>query len=104
MEDALWTVRSVHGQTVVDAYAEVMTGADADCPAWGNQSSLVFWQDACTSEVGTTFDGYGYLSRYEDFPDGDIVWNGLGHASLVASVTRRRGVPGGRGARSSCWV
>ena len=90
VEAALWAVRSVHGQTVVDAYTEVMAGTDADCPAWGNQNGLVFWQDACTSEVGTTFDGYGYLSHYEDFPDGDIVWNGLG-ASLVASVTRSDG-------------
>lgn len=90
IEDALWTAREVHGQPVIDAYAEVLADIDPDCPAWGNQDGLLYWQDSCTAESGTAFEGYGYVTDYTDYADGDIIWNGLG-VSAVATVLRPDG-------------
>jgi len=67
----------VHGGPVVSAYVEALAGMDSACPTWGVDNGTPFWFDTCTSDAGTTFDGYGYHAEYDNYDDGDAVYSGL---------------------------
>ncbi len=65
-----------HAQPALDAYAEAMKGASDDCPDYYSDGSNIYWYDYCTSESGSTFNGYAYSYVYEDYSDGTYVYNG----------------------------
>lgn len=82
----------LHAGPVMDAYLQVIDGADARCPEWYEQDGNVFWYDLCTSDQGTLFDGYGFFYEYDrvDLDGSGVLWSG---ESLygVATITTPAG-------------
>lgn len=84
IEDAVRTSVGFSGDPVLAAYDTVMATADEGCPAHYAYDGNEFWYDACTSDAGTTFDGYGFYYAYEDADLGDgNVWNGATFTGLA---------------------
>ena len=81
----------VHGGPAVAGYFEALAQADSSCPQWGEDAGTPFWFDACTTESGATFDGYGYHYEYVGEADGEITWTGLA-INTVGTITTPEGV------------
>lgn len=65
MQAAIELALSLDASPVLDGYFEMIERADDDCPQWYEQDGNVFWQDYCTADDGTLFDGYGFYYPYE---------------------------------------
>ncbi len=78
LQQAVDVVLGISGQPIVDAYFAMLDTADDRCPTWYEQDGNVFWSDICTSDAGTSFDGYGFYYPYVDADlDGSgTLWSG----------------------------
>ncbi len=68
-------IRTRHASPILDAYAMVMSQADAYCPQAYTLNGNSFWYGACTSTAGMTYDGYLFYntySEYDFFGDGGV--------------------------------
>ena len=90
VQDALVATVQLHADPVFAAYHAVMAEADEQCPSYYSYDGNSFWYDYCTSDSGAVFDGYGFYYLYEDYDDGDRVWNGEALNGL-ARVTDSQG-------------
>jgi hypothetical protein len=73
LDDAITGVTRVKAAPVLDAYAVAVEQMEPGCPDWYEVDGNVFWYADCTTEAGTSFDGYGFTTLYEDadaFGDG----------------------------------
>jgi len=72
-------VFSLHPQTILDHYQNILTSADEGCPQWYiNEDNTTYWYDYCYTDTGYTFDGYGTAPFEVDEVDaGGTVWSGL---------------------------
>jgi hypothetical protein len=71
---------------VLAVYDDLMATADDSCPNWYDDDGITYWYDSCTSDAGTTFEGYAYLYDYVDYLSDGTVWNGralYGAATIV---------------------
>jgi hypothetical protein len=93
MTEVLAGVIDLHAGGVLSAYVELMQGADASCPDWYETEGTPYWYDVCTSEDGTSFDGYAAIVPYEDYDDGaGNLYSGYqlwGLASILSPEGRR---------------
>lgn len=71
MTELLAGLIEVNAVGPMTAYAELVQGADEDCPIWYETEGTPYWYDVCTSEDGTVFDGYGALVAYDGYVDTD---------------------------------
>ncbi len=63
---------SFDASPLIEGYQALLAaGDDGDCPTYGVINDTVYWADACTSETGTRFDGYGYFVDYNGMSDGN---------------------------------
>lgn len=65
LQEAIDVALRLGGQPVLDGYFTMLEGSDSDCPTWYEQEGNVFWNDYCTSDDGTRFDGYGFYYLYD---------------------------------------
>jgi hypothetical protein len=85
---AIAAARSTNAQPALNSYATAAAGASADCPSrYTDGNGLPYWNDACTTDGGTTFSGYGYAIDYLNTDNGDgYLWTGSG-LYTAATVT-----------------
>lgn len=96
IEDAVELAITLHAGPALEAYGELASGMDAECPAWYVSEGNPYWYDSCVADSGTAFEGYALVVEYDDFADADgTVYDGYqyyGYCSIVA--------PGGRAFQS----
>jgi len=88
IDTSIGYARQVTGDPIVQIYSDSLAGADDSCPGWYEFEGNTYWFGACTSELGTTYDGYGL---YYDYVDEDLygdggVWN-VDYLYGVANIT-----------------
>jgi hypothetical protein len=72
LESAAARFVSFDASPLIDGYQALLAaGDDGYCPTFGVANDTVYWADACTSETGTRFDGYGYFVDYNGVSDGN---------------------------------
>jgi len=49
-------------------YTTAMAGQDPACPVWSTNGDTAFWFATCTSEDGTSFEGFGAVVDYSSLP------------------------------------
>lgn len=86
LAETVGVARSLNGAPAATAYAAAMESASADCPSWYTDGNgLPYWYDACTTDAGASFSGYGYGIRYDDTDSGDgYRWTG---AAIYTAAT-----------------
>lgn len=88
IEDLLPALLQMHAGEIQDVYEELLTGASPGCPTWNTSpEGLPYWFDSCTSDGGSSFDGYAYDVDVVDRPDGDVVWSGWQFYGLTTIET-----------------
>lgn len=73
LDDAITKIPLVTATPVLDAYALALEQMEPGCPDWYDYDGNVFWYATCTTDSGSSFDGYGFTTLYEDadaFGDG----------------------------------
>ena len=73
LDDAITGVTRVTAAPVLDAYAVALEQMEPGCPDWYEVDGNAFWYAYCTTDGGSSFDGYGFTTLYEDadaFGDG----------------------------------
>jgi hypothetical protein len=90
IEEAIAVFQALDPAPVIAAYDAAMTHADGGCPAWYTSDGMPFWYDDCTTEDGTTFDGYGYEVVYDGTSDGYATYTGTA-IGAVASIQSPNG-------------
>jgi len=85
---AVSAARGTNAQPALNSYASAVSGASAACPSrYTDSNGLPYWNDACTTEGGTSFSGYGYAIDYVNTDNGDgYLWTGSG-LYTAATVT-----------------
>jgi hypothetical protein len=66
LEVLLGTLLTLTGEPPLIAYQTMLESADDNCPIWYENEGNVYWAGGCTSESGTTFDGYMFTENYID--------------------------------------
>ena len=85
------TLRSINGQPIIDVHDEVMTHTDGQCPGYTENNGSLFWYAACTSSVGTAYNGYLFYTLYDGedlFGDGNAwdAWIVTGAADVTTAT------------------
>lgn len=65
LQEAIDVALRFGADPILDGYFAMIEHADVECPTWYEQDGNVFWNDYCTSEDGTRFDGYGFYYLYD---------------------------------------
>lgn len=86
VDAALLEAIATHGAPAVEAYFEMLDESDGVCPRWAVSGDTPYWFDSCTTEGGTTFDGYGYHQTYAGPYDGGVTWYGRAMYSVARIV------------------
>ena len=98
---ALAQVMTINAIGVIEAYAAVADGMDADCPEWYESEGNPYWYDSCQSVDGTQFEGYAFLLPLEGYADEEgTVYDGYqfyGIASVLDETGRAFQARGGAG-------
>lgn len=77
LNEAISAALALNASPVLDGYEAVMAGATDDCPNYYSDGGNVYWYDYCTSDLGSTFNGYVFYYAYDDYDDGSgLVYNG----------------------------
>lgn len=66
LEVLLETLLTLTGEAPLLGYQTMLESADDHCPIWYENEGNVYWTGGCTSESGTTFDGYMFTEEYID--------------------------------------
>lgn len=91
IDQGLVAALAIQAEPVFAPYAQVMTAADAACPSYYEADGNVYWYDVCTSDAGTSFNGYSFYYLYDQYDGGDgILYDGQA-ISGVATVTEPDG-------------
>lgn len=64
LQTAIDLALGLGAESVLDGYFSMLAHADGTCPRWYETDGNVYWNDACTSQDGTWFDGYGFYYPY----------------------------------------
>jgi hypothetical protein len=85
-QEGLELARVLVPDPVLEAYRDLVVGADAACPAMYEDDGFEYWLDSCTSATGTSFDGYGLDDDlYVDDGYGAYVVSATGGAGVIES-------------------
>lgn len=78
VQSALFRIRDTTAAPVLAAYGSAMQGQGDYCPDYyAGEDGSIYWFDYCTSEYGTSFNGYAFSYDYVDYPDGSgYLYNG----------------------------
>ncbi len=75
--DAVAVARTINGAPVLVAYETVMASAQDGCPNYYAYDGNTYWYDQCTTDSGSTFNGYSFYYTYSDYDAGDgNIYNG----------------------------
>ena len=89
LNDALLSLRDLNGGPLADAYDAAMAGADDDCPTVYSGADGDYWYDTCTSDDGSSFDGYAALTELDNYAysEGGTAWTGFSLYGLASIKT-----------------
>ena len=73
IEEALIAITTFEFAPIEAGYAAAMAGQDDNCPTWATDGESTYWFATCTSEDGTSFEGFGAVLDYADVPPEDGV-------------------------------
>jgi hypothetical protein len=74
IDDTLTHILSLQAAPVRAAYDASVAHMEPGCPDWYDYEGNAFWYAYCTTDTGTSFNGYGFYTVYEDadaFGDGN---------------------------------
>lgn len=96
--EVLDALTRVDPHTLTATYEALRTeGGDDSCPYYYTDGDgddyygYQYWYDSCTSDGGTTFQGYGYSYYYEPFDSGSTHYDDYAYVQLYGSITDRLG-------------
>jgi hypothetical protein len=97
--EALSAIMGFDFAPIETGYTAAMAGLDADCPTWSSDGDTTFWFANCTSEDGTTFEGFGAAVDYADVPpENGVAYQGtfLNTVSTIQTPTGETFTGGGQ--------
>ena len=68
IEESILAILSFDFAPIEAGYTTAMAGQDAACPVWATDGDTVYWFATCTSEDGTSFEGFGAAHDFSDLP------------------------------------
>ena len=71
IEESILAILSFDFAPIEAGYATAMAGQDPACPVWSSDGDTDFWFATCTSENGTSFEGFGAMIDYSTWPAED---------------------------------
>lgn len=82
IEEALATVLALDPVPALETFDSILAEGTAGCPYVVNTTDsgadVTFWQDACSTEAGAAFEGFGYRYTYDDYAtQGGLVLDGV---------------------------
>ena len=91
MTEALMALFAFDLNPIETGYTQVMAEADEDCPIWAIDGESVYWYASCTSDLGTSFNGYGTLVDYATLPPEDGIHFSGTMLNTIATISSFEG-------------
>lgn len=82
IEEALGAVLALDPVPALQTFDSILAEGTPGCPyvvdTTDGGADVTFWQDACATAAGATFEGFGYRYTYDDYAtQGDLVLDGV---------------------------
>lgn len=78
IENTIAALPLVTADVAISSYLEATADQDPGCPVWYyDEEGTPYWYDACVTEGGTAYEGYGQLGVLDGYYDGYNTWTGV---------------------------
>jgi hypothetical protein len=91
IEESILAILSFDFAPIEVGYTTAMAGQDAACPVWATDGETDFWFATCTSEDGTSFEGFGAVVDYADLPPEDGITYAGTFLNSISTITTPSG-------------
>ena len=69
-------VFGISAEPIADAYFGIAGDQDAYCPPQYTDNGNTYWFGECSTESGTQYSGYAFAQEYDDFAEGEYIYQG----------------------------